>query len=231
MEKRTRERRADGHWDVLGGLSPSCRDAVIAQCKRRSVAKGTTLWVQGAPAQFLAVVDSGKVVSHYQARNGKAGTIGFWCAGDIVGLGDIGVINTRQHTLRCLERCTFLILPFEDFYELVRRFPEFGLAVIRAFSIRLRWVAQLAVNLETGSASERICAVLLTLSERFGVPCEEGVLINLQLTNEQLAAIAGVTRQFTNSTLRALRERGLLASRQRAIILTDVTGIERIAYQ
>ena len=80
--------------------------------------------------------------------------------------------------------------------DLVCRYPDFGIAMMHAFSLRLRWVAQLALGLETGSALERICTVLLALSERFGESSDEGVVINLNLTREQLAAIAGVTRQF-----------------------------------
>ena len=230
MLQRRREKRADGHLDILGGLPSICRNAVIEQCRQRSVAKGKTLWTQGEPAQFVAIIVSGKVTSWYEARSGKAGTIGFWCAGDIVGLGDMGLVNTRQHTVRCLEASTFLTLSFERFDDLVRRFPDFGLLVIRAFSVRLRWVAQLAVSLATSSAFERICAVLLALAERFGVPTDEGVLVDLNLTNEQLAAICGVSRQFTNSTLQTLRERGLLVDR-RAIVLSDPAALERIAYE
>lgn len=230
MLQRRQEKRADGHLDVLGSLPATCRDAVIAQCRRRSVAKGRTLWTQGEAAQYVAILTSGKVTSWYEAANGKAGTIGFWCAGDIVGLGDMGVVNTRQHTVRCLEACTFLTLPFDRFDALIREFPDFGLLVIRAFSVRLRWVAQLAVSLATSSAFERICAVLLALCERFGVPRDDGVEIDINLTNEQLAAICGVSRQFTNSTLQSLRERGLLRAR-RALVLADPAALERIAYR
>jgi CRP-like cAMP-binding protein len=96
-------------------------------------------------------------------------------------------------------------------------------------SVRLRWVSLLAVTLETQSAFERICAVLLALSERFGTACEEGVLIDLNLTNDNLAAIAGVSRQFTNSTLHELRDRRLLVSRRRSLIVADPAVLESLA--
>ena len=221
--------RPHGHFDVMSGLTSTCRDAVIECCKRGSVAKGKTVWRQGDRADYLVIVVSGKVISWYDAPNGKAGTIGFWGPGDIAGLGDMGLADVRQHTLRCLEPCKFLALSFTDFEGLARRFPEFALCVIRAFSVRLRWVAQLAVTLTTTSALERICAVLLALTERFGVRREDGVLIDLKLTNDQLAAICGISRQFTNSTLRTLRERGLVAGKP-ALVLPDLAALERIAY-
>jgi CRP-like cAMP-binding protein len=230
MLQRRREIRADGHLDVLGSIPSAYRKAVLEQCERRTVAKGDTVWVQGEPAQFVAFLISGKAMSSYQARNGKTGTTGFWCAGDLLGAADVGTGTTRQQTVRCLEECVIHTLSFDRFDDLVRRFPELALAVIRALSIRLRWVAQLAVTLETESAFERICAVLLALSERFGAQGDDGILIELKLTNEDLAAIAGVTRQFANTTLHDLRERGLLITRQRNLILTDSAALEGLAY-
>jgi CRP-like cAMP-binding protein len=227
----TRAQRADGHLDVLGAIPPAYRKAVLEQCERRVLAKGELVWSQGEPAQHVAFLVSGKAMSWYQARNGKSGTTGFWCAGDLLGAADVGSLSTRQQTVRCLEGCVIETLSFDRFEDLVRRFPELALAVIRALSIRLRWVAQLAVTLETQSASERICTVLLALSERFGAESPEGIVIDLKVTNEDLAAIAGVTRQFTNVTLHELRQRGLLISRKRNLILADRAGIEKLAYQ
>lgn len=216
--------------DVLGSVPSAYRKAVLEQCERTVVAKGDTVWEQGEPAQFVAFLVSGKAMSSYQARNGKTGTTGFWCAGDLLGAADVGTGTTRQQTVRCLEECVIHTLSFERFDDLVRRFPELALAIIRALSVRLRWVAQLAVTLETESAFERICAVLLALSDRFGTESDDGILIDLKLTNEDLAAIAGVTRQFTNTTLHNLRERGILVTRKRNLILTDCAALQGLAY-
>ncbi len=221
--------RPHGHFDMLQGLPETCRSAVISRCRPCAVGKGKAVWIQGEAAEYLVIVMSGKIISWHEAPNGKAGTIGFWAPGDIAGLGDMGLTNVRQHTLRPLEPCSLLTLSFRDFEDLVRQFPDFSVHVIRAFSVRLRWVAQLAVSHSTTSALERICAVLLTLSERFGTPHKHGMLIDLKLTNEQLAAICGISRQFTSSTLRSLREKGLLIGAP-ALVLTDAAALERIAY-
>lgn len=221
--------RPNGHLDVLGSIPPVYRKAVLEQCQRRSFAKGATVWSQGDAADCVGFLYSGKAMSSYQSRNGKTGTTGFWCAGDLLGAGDLGGSTARQMTVRCLEPCVVYLLAFERFDDLVRRFPELGQAMIRAMSVRLRWVSLLAVSLETESALQRIGAALIALSERFGARCEHGVLIELNLTHENLAAIAGVSRQFANSTLRDLRRRGLVASRKRSLIITDPAALEKLS--
>jgi len=231
MAKRHRIPRADGHLDVLGSIPAPYRSAVLEQCERRSFAKGDLIWTQGEPAEYVAFLVAGKAMSSYQSRNGKTGTTGFWCAGDLLGAADLGSSTTRQQTVRCLEACVVYTLSLERFDELVRRFPELALAIIRALSVRLRWVAQLAVTLETQSAPERICAALLALSERFGTPAGDGLRIDLKLTNDDLAAIAGVSRQFANATLQELRKSGIIAARGRALVLTQRAALEKLAHQ
>jgi CRP-like cAMP-binding protein len=228
MPQRPHDDDSNGHLDVLSAIPIEYRDAVLVQCKERVLARGELIWAQGDAAQYVAFLFSGKAMSWYEARNGKIGTTGFWCAGDLLGAADVGTASTRQQTVRCLEKCIIYTLSFARFEDLVRRFPELAIAVIRALSIRLRSVAQLAVTLETQPAVERICTVLLALSDRFGVPCDEGILIDLRLTNYDLAAIAGVTRQFANTTLNELRQRRFLVTKRHNLILTNRAAIEKM---
>ncbi|MNC90970.1 Anaerobic regulatory protein [compost metagenome] len=72
--------------------------------------------------------------------------------------------------------------------------------------------------------------MLLALSERFGVPGDGGVLIDLKLTNDDLAAIAGVSRQFINSTLQDLRKRGLIAGRRHNVVITRPDRLQELAH-
>ena len=229
--QRKADSKSDGHLDVLGSIPPAYRQAVLEQCERRYVAKGKTVWSQGESADCVAFLYAGKAMSTWQSRNGKTGTTGFWCAGDLLGAGDMGGSTTRHMTVRCLEPCTIYSLPFERFNDLVRRFPELASTIIRAMSVRLRWVSLLAVTLETQSAFERICGVLIALSERFGIPGEGGVQIDLKLTNDDLAAIAGVSRQFINSTLQDLRKRGLIAGRRHSVVITRPDRLQELAYR
>jgi CRP/FNR family cyclic AMP-dependent transcriptional regulator len=213
--------RPDGHLDVLGAIPSEYRSAVLEQCGRRQLRRGQAIWSQGDRAEFVALLMSGTAMSVCQSGNGKTGSTGFWCAGDILGAGDLGSKTTRQQTVRCLEPCVLYTLSYPRFNALVRRFPELAESVIRALSIRLRWVARLAVMLETESGYERVCGVLVALADRFGRACPQGSLIDLRLTHEDLAAITGVSRQFANATLSDLRKRGLLQMRKRALIVTD----------
>jgi len=219
----------DGHHDVLAAIPPEYREAVLAQCERRLVARHRDIWRQGDVGGHVAFLVAGKAMSVYQGRNGKTGTTGFWSAGALLGAGDLGNSSRRQMTLRCLEDCVIHTLSHDRFETLAVRFPELALAVIRALSIRLRWVADLALRLETQSAPGRISTVLLALADRFGIPHTAGTAIDLTLTQEEIAAIAGVTRQFVHSTLKDLRQGAVLLMDARRLVVCDRAALEAMA--
>ena len=214
-----------GHLDVLAAIPAEYRAAVVEQCDRRSFRRGQTVWTQGDPAEYVAFVVKGKAMSMYQSPSGKVGTTGFWCTGDIMGAGDLGSRTTRQMTLHCLEPCVLYTLSYMRCNALVDRFPELAHAIIHALSLRLRWVARLAVILQTESGHQRISEVLLALADRFGVESPHGVLIDLRLTHEDLASMSGVSRQYANIAIGDLRKRGLVRIDKRSIILTDHTKL------
>ena len=220
-----------GHLDVLGSIPAEYRQSVLEQCGRRRVKRNDVVWHQGDPANYVGFLVQGKAMSTYASPNGKTGVTGFWARGDLLGAADLGVATIRQLTVRCLEDSNILMLPIPKFFEISRRFPEVSQAVIVALSVRLRWVAHLALTLETQNAFGRICTILLTLSETFPQEHPEGTLIDLSMTNESLAAIVGVARQSANITLNDLKRRSLIRMDGRRIVVRDREGLQAIAYQ
>ena len=101
------------------------------------------------------------MISTFYDIKGKMGVTGIWFPGDILGAADIAGYQPRQLTVRCLMKTRILTLSTDKFFAFIDRSPELAKCVIRALSIRLKWFARLAVTLETQTAFERVCTVLL----------------------------------------------------------------------
>jgi len=220
-----------GHLDVLGTLPEQYRDAVLSQCKKQRFQRGDALWNQGDAAGYVAFLVEGKAMSTYHSPGGKVGITGFWADGDILGAADLGGFERRQMTVRFLEASTVCTLPLSSFYGILERFPEVAQQVVRALSVRLRWVAQLALSLETHSTEDRVRGILLALAESFGIEVEEGLLIDLRLTNEDLASMVGVSRQFVNAALRRVKNEGLIKMRKRKIVIANLEPLRTAIYR
>ena len=220
---------AHGHLDFISAIPVEYRQAVLEQCTRKSYRKGEIIWSQGEAARALAFLAQGKVLSLFHGVNGRSGAHGFWSSGDILGGGLIaGEVNTRQTSLKCLEDATLYYLEWAKFQAIVKRFPEVAFAVITALSVRLRWTIRLMHILQTQTAFNRVCSVLLALAERFPVQTSQGTAIDLDITHEDLAAIVGVSRQFMTITLHALERRGLISNARRRVTLTDLEQLREL---
>lgn len=214
-----------GHLDVLGSVPEQYREAVLRQCTRQRFQRGDALWNQGDAAGYVAFLAEGKAMSTYHSPGGKVGITGFWSRGDILGAADLGGFSTRQMTVRFLEASTVYTLPLGSFYDMLERFPEVAQHIVRALSVRLRWVAHLALSLETHSTEDRVLGVLVALAESFGVEDEEGLLIDLRLTHEDLASIVGVSRQFVNAALNRIKASGYIRFRKRKILVVEMARL------
>lgn len=220
---------AYGHLDFIHAIPDEYRGAVLDQCTVKSYRKGEIIWAQGDAVYALAFLASGKVFSLFHCANGRSGAVNFWSSGDILGAELIaGEDTTRQASLRCLEDATIYYLEWAKFQTIVRRFPEVAYAVITALSVRLRWAIRLVHILQTQTAFNRVCSVLLGLAERFPVETPGGTMIDLDITHEDLGAIVGVSRQFMTVTLHELEHRGLLSNARKRITLTDLERLREL---
>jgi CRP-like cAMP-binding protein len=70
---------------------------------------------------------------------------------------------------------------------------------------------------------------LVELSERFGEETEDGLKISLPLSQEELASWTGCSREAASKALQALRKRGLVETRRRAVVVLDREGLARRA--
>lgn len=102
-----------------------------------------------------------------------------------------------------------------------------GLVRVAAHVLRASEADQLV--LATGDAMARVTHRLLELVAGWGTPGEHGVDVDLPLTQAQLGAWAGVSRESTVKCLQWLREKGVIHTSRRHIGVLDVPALERLA--
>lgn len=96
---------------------------------------------------------------------------------------------------------------------------------------RAHRAAALAADFAWLSVRSRVAQRLADLADRFGQPVEGGRLILLPLTQDELAALAGTTRESANRAMRRLVADGSIrvAGRGRYVVHTRVHGLHQVA--
>jgi CRP/FNR family transcriptional regulator, cyclic AMP receptor protein len=83
------------------------------------------------------------------------------------------------------------------------------------------------LNLEYRTVRERIISFLLTMSQRFGKPTPDGLLIEVPLRHQDIASSVNATRETTSRELSALERKGLLENKQSFTLLKDVEALKK----
>jgi len=119
-------------------------------------------------------------------------------------------------------------LPRELALGLLERRPKLAVEVGRRLSqdrhMLLGWLAYFA----HGSVRERLAKGLVELGTRYGVRCEQGLLIDLPLSRQDLAELLGISRQTVCQELQKLARRGLIGLDGRRIILADLDTLRQL---
>jgi CRP/FNR family transcriptional regulator len=103
----------------------------------------------------------------------------------------------------------------------LRRSPILALSLLRAMSARLRHATEEAEQLASLTVVERLMRRLQQLAGWAGVPVSDGVKIMLPLTQQELAALVGTSRESVNRALVQLRRRGKVRMQDGWLILLD----------
>jgi CRP-like cAMP-binding protein len=177
-----------------------------------TVASGTTLMRQGDPCRRAWIVISGALLERTVSAEGRTLIPRLPGAGDLVGGADgrpspVSVVTLRRTTLR----------------PATERDIEEGLAArereLLAFATEVAW-------LDAATAIERR---LRHLAQRFGRAAPGGIAIGLTLTQEDLGACAGTTRESANRAVGELLRSGAIRrlSRGRYLVRTPLRSVDR----
>ena len=120
-----------------------------------------------------------------------------------------------------------LLLPGSGFAALLERRPRIALVILRMVAGRLRDAdvgqAQLGTQDVVGRVSQRV----VELADRFGADEGGRIEIVLPLSQEELAAWAGASREAVSKALHVLRSLGILETGRRHITVLDVEALRR----
>jgi CRP-like cAMP-binding protein len=100
---------------------------------------------------------------------------------------------------------------------------------MRQLSSRLRSADGERRSLASETVLQRLAVRLVELVERAGRPAADGVVVDLPLPQHDLASAVGATREAVAKALRLLREKGLVETGTRRLVVTDTEVLRLLA--
>jgi CRP-like cAMP-binding protein len=150
-------------------------------------------------------IERGIVCASTWDEDGKSTTLGYWGIGDIVGY---PLSKVQPYHLECLNAVEATILSFEVLHQ-----------NIDALLSHIQQVEELMCIINCKRVSIRVWQFLLWLSNKFGRELEEGKLIELRLTHQEIADVLNTTRVTVTRVLQQFEIEGKLQRHKRKIII------------
>ncbi len=132
-------------------------------------------------------------------------TLGYWGAGDLIGY---SLSKVQPYQIECLTSVEVSIIPSHLWYK-----------DIDAFLSHIKHSEELLSIVHTKPMSLRLGKFLLWLSEKFGRDVEQGKLIDLNITHQEISEVLNTTRVTVTRLLQQFEEQGDLLRYKRRIIL------------
>jgi CRP/FNR family cyclic AMP-dependent transcriptional regulator len=210
-------------------LRERTREEFLALGFARRHPQGKTILAQGDRGTFALLLLSGWVKVIGADSSGETALLAIRAGGDLVG--EMGVLDHATRSASVVT-CTDLVvrqIAGTEFERFLARHPDAAIEVASMISERFRWANRRRVEFATCPADVRVARILLDLCSAYGrIQGNRGEL-DVALTRDELASMAGVALSTAEKIVRSYQREGLVSSRYRALTVTDLTGLRRRA--
>ncbi len=197
--------------ELMRGITRAELECIAARWIYKTIPTGTRLFSAQQASDGVYVIVRGTIKLHVEQLDGRDVFIDIAGAGDVVGEMSILENTGRSATARALEETDVLWLDCAGFQELLTTMPRIAQNLTRILSARLRAANERIQAFARLDVKLRVVRQLLIFADKYGTRCPDGsVLIQIRLTQSDLADLIGATRERVNQGLGELRRAGLI---------------------
>ena len=191
---------------LLSSISSELKAELKRSGHRQAYGDGEEIFSEGAAADFLPIVLSGRVKMIRSPVLGKEVIIGIFDEGDMFAVPPVFDGGPYPASAYAVEQTDLLQIERRDFLRLLNERSEFAIATISWMSEMLREKTSMIRNLAIASPERRIGNVLIKLVEAQERPCP----VKIPVRRQDIAEMASLTTETTIRAIRRLADQGLV---------------------
>ncbi|MFI5543072.1 Crp/Fnr family transcriptional regulator [Streptomyces sp. NPDC085612] len=189
----------------------------------------STLLHQDEPTTHALLVLSGWTKVTAAHPNGYQALLALRGPGDIVGESAALTRKPRSATVTALETVRAVVIEHERFRAFLGRFPDVALQLLALASDRTRAADRRSLQFASMPVRERLAVLLLDLARIHGRRTAAGWEVAVPLTKQELAGAVSASREMVQRELKSLRDRGVISTGRRSLVIMRPDVLHRIA--
>lgn len=209
------------------GEADLARIAAAGQLRRAD--DDAFFFMEGDPASHVFILIQSKVKLSQVAVTGQQVILEYIDPGREFGL--VAMLGEMEYPVsaQAVGDCQALAWDKNTLSQLMEKTPRMMYNALKIMARQIGYFQSRIRELSTQRVEQRIARTLLRLAQRSGKRVEDGVLIDLPLSRQDLAEMTGTTLFTVSRTLKQWENQGLIFSKREQVIIRFPHGLVSIA--
>lgn len=177
---------------------------------RKTFGAGSNIINVADRAEQVFILLEGTVKIYVDQLDGSEVILAFLGPGDAFGEMSMVGNGGRSANVVAMEECVCLSMDRSSFHRCLKSMPGLSYNLVRLMNRRLRLANEQIQALSTLDVRGRVARQLLAFAQQYGRKSDDGVLIPLRLTQTDLAALVGASRERVNQVIVDFKESGYI---------------------
>ena len=231
-----RDRTGPSHGNLLiqvpyfAGLDGSTLAEIGRLVRRRTLAAGETILVEGKPCEGLYFVIEGQVRLIRRSAEGREHVLRVLGPG--VTFNDVGVFDGGPNSdgAVAVGATTVGFIPKANIVALLDRHPQIAKAALKLLSSRQRTLGGVVEDLALRDVTTRVARLLLSCLGQHAHIVEKAPDACAHITHQEIASMVGSVREVVQRALKELERDGAIALERTRICVRDQAKLEQWAH-
>jgi CRP/FNR family transcriptional regulator, cyclic AMP receptor protein len=204
-------------------------DQLLAHARVAHYRHGDVIFHKASPGTGMMAVLAGQVRISAPSPDGREIVLNMINPGEI--FGEIALLDGKDRTADAVAQtdCELLVIERRSFIPFLISNPEIALRLLAVLCDRLRRTTEQVEDMLFRDLPSRLAKKLLSLAATSGTRSERGVRIATRLSQRELGAMVGMSRESVNKQLRQWQVEGIIASEEGCILLADERKLRSLA--
>ena len=204
---------------IFSDLSPSDLNKIAERMVLRTFTKGQMILLEDDLGQTFFVIAGGSVKITRLSDDGREVILAMLGESDF--FGEMSLLDGagRSANVVALEAAEVLTLARNDFLEILQEYPKISISLLEELTQRIRKSDQQIESLSLSDVEQRIGITLIRLAEELGTIKRGSVKIKNLPYQQDIANMAGTSRETVSRTFKLLEEKGLVTREGRKLTI------------
>jgi CRP-like cAMP-binding protein len=213
---------------LFEGVSQDDLRRLVQAAHNKNLAAGEFYYLQDDPAERMYLLLQGRVKLSQVGLDGQQALIRVITSVSLFALVAMTTASSYPVTAQAAEDSQAIYWTRRELMDFVVRVPQLALNAMRIMAEQLQEIQERFRQATTEPVDRRLAHTLMRLAAQSGKKVEQGILIDLALTRQDLAEMSGTTLYTASRMLSQWEDQELVIAGRKRVVIRNPHGLARI---